>query len=96
MRASVILFATDLVDEGFETVVDRIRDLAGADAVAMACNYHHSRDVFPHNPRRKVRFMRGGVFFRPDPARYAGLRIQPDTADIARAEDPLARLIEVA
>jgi hypothetical protein len=77
MRASVILFATDLVDEGFETVVDRIRDLAGADAVTMACNYHHSRDVFPHNPRRKVRFMRGGVFFRPDPARYAGLRISP-------------------
>ena len=96
MRGSVILFATDLVDEGFETVVDRIRDLAGADAVTMACNYHHSRDVFPHNPRRKVRFMRGGVFFRPDPARYAGLRIQPDTADIARTEDPLAHLIEVA
>ena len=53
----------------------------------MAGNYHHSRDVFPHNPHRKVRFMRGGVFFRPDPARYAGLRIQPDTADIARSED---------
>jgi hypothetical protein len=96
MRTSVILFATDLVDEGFETVVDRIRDLAGADAVTMAANYHHSRDVFPHNPRRKVRFMRGGVFFRADPKRYAGLRIQPDVVDIARDEDPLARLIEVA
>jgi len=96
MRKSVILFATDLVDEGFETVVDRLRDLAGADAVTMAANYHHSRDVFPHNPRRKIRFMRGGVFFRADPARYAGLRLQPDVVDIARNEDPLARLIEVA
>jgi hypothetical protein len=96
MRTSVILFATDLIDEGFETVVDRIRDMAGADCITMAANYHHSRDVFPHNPRRKVRFMRGGVFFRADPARYAGLRIQPDVADIAREDDPLARLIDVA
>lgn len=93
MRTSVILWATDLVDEGFDLVLDRIRDLAGADAVTMAGNYHHSRDVLPHNPRRKVQFMSGGVFFRADPKRYAGLKIQPDVVDFARKDDPLARLI---
>ena len=96
MRTSVILFATDLVDEGHELVVDRVRDLACADGLTMACNYHHSRDVMPHNPKRKVQFMKGGVFFRPDPRRFAGLRIQPDVADIARDDDPLDRLIRTA
>jgi hypothetical protein len=93
MRSSVILWATDLVDEGFDLVLDRIRDMAGAEAVTMAGNYHHSRDVVPHNPRRKVQFMKGGVFFKADPARYAGLKIQPDVVDFAREEDPLAKLI---
>src|SRR5262249_26115167 len=32
----------------------------------------------------------------PDSGRFAGLRIQPDVADIAREDDPLARLAAVA
>lgn len=93
MRSSVILWATDLVDEGFDLVLDRIRNLAGVEAVTMAGNYHHSRDVVPHNPRRKVQFMAGGVYFKADPRRYEGLKIQPDVVDFARQDDPLAKLI---
>jgi hypothetical protein len=96
MRSSVILWATDLVDEGFDLVLDRIRDMAGADTVTMAGNYHHSRDVVPHNPRRKVQFMNGGVYFRADPKVYSNLKIQPDIVDFAREDDPLAGLIDGA
>jgi hypothetical protein len=96
MRSSVILFANDLVDEGFDKVVDTIRDMAQADAVTMACNYHHSRDVLPHNPRRRILYMRGGVYFQPSPERFARLKIKPDVVDFARAEDPLARLVATA
>jgi len=96
LNASVILFANDLADEGFEHVVDTIRDLASAQAVTMACNYHHSRDVVPHNPRRKILYMAGGVFFQPDPARFATLKIAPDVPAFVREEDPLKRLVAVA
>jgi hypothetical protein len=96
MRSSVILFANDLVDEGYEKVVDTIRELAHADALTMACNYHHSRDVLPHNPRRRIVYMRGGVYFQPDPAKFAKLKIKPDVVDFARAEDPLAKLVATA
>jgi hypothetical protein len=96
MRSSVILFANDLVDEGFDKVVDTIRDLAQADALTMACNYHHSRDVLPHNPRRRIVYMRGGVYFQPTPGRFDGLKIKPDVVDFAREDDPLARLVATA
>lgn len=96
MRSSVILFANDLVDEGYEKVVDTIRELAHADALTMACNYHHSRDVLPHNPRRRIVYMRGGVYFQPDPAKFAALKIKPDVVDFAREEDPLAKLVATA
>ena len=96
MRSSVILFANDLIDEGFDNTVDTIRNLAQADGLTMACNYHHSRDVLPHNPRRRIVYMRGGVYFQPDPARFAQLKIKPDVVEFAREEDPLAKLIATA
>ena len=96
MRSSVILFANDLVDEGFDKVVDTIQELARADAVTMACNYHHSRDVLPHNPRRRIVYMRGGVYFQPRPERFAKLKIKPDVVEFAREEDPLAKLVAAA
>lgn len=96
MRSSVILWANDLVDEGFDQVVDAVRERARADALTMACNYHHSRDVVPHNPRRRIVYMAGGVFFQPDPKRFDGVRIKPDVVGFARDEDPLARLVATA
>jgi hypothetical protein len=96
MRSSVILFANDLVDEGFDNAIDTIRNLAQADALTMACNYHHSRDVLPHNPRRRIVYMRGGVYFQPDQARFAKMKIKPDVVDFAREEDPLAKLVATA
>lgn len=97
MRGSFFLFATDLHDEGIEAVLDNIQGRAGLHGATLACAYHHARDIFPHNPVRKVRFLDGGtVFFRPEPRRYAGLRITPRLSRLATEVDILARLAEAA
>ena len=90
---SVFAFATDLVDEGMATVLDNVATRAGAGGITMAAAYHHGRDVFPHNPHRKIHFLEGGaVFFQPDPTRYRGQLLQPRVSELARESDVLADL----
>lgn len=97
MQTSLFVFAYDLVDEGYAHVLDTVRERAGAGALTLACSYHHARDVFPHNPRRKVRFLEGGAsFFRPDPSRYESLKMRPLVSRLADDHDPLARCVEEA
>jgi hypothetical protein len=55
--------------------------------------YHEGRDVFPHDPVRKIRFLEGGaLFFRPERARYRDLRIQPHVSALAQETDVVADL----
>ncbi len=97
MDTSMLAFATDLRDEGTGAVLDNVRDRAGVDGLTMAVAYHDARDIFPHNPVRKVRYLEGGaVFFPPDVARYEGMRLQPRVSELARSGDPLGELCEAA
>src|SRR5438876_230639 len=97
VRAAGYVFAQDLHDEGLEAVLANLQQRGGLNSVTMAAAYHHSRDVFPHNPRHKVVFLEGGsVYFHADPSRYAATRLKPYVADIARDTDWLARLVEAA
>lgn len=97
MQTSMLAFATDLRDEGIDTVLDNVQERAGLDGLTMAVAYHDARDLFPHNPVHKVRYLEGGaVFFQPDPARYADLRLQPRVAELARTSDPLGDLCAAA
>jgi len=97
METSMLAFATDLRDEGTGTVLDNVKDRAGVDGLTMAVAYHDARDIFPHNPVRKVRYLEGGaVFFSPDTARYEGMRLQPRVSELARSGDPLGELCEAA
>lgn len=90
MRTSVFAFATDLHDEGTASVLDTVAERGGVDGVTVAASYHHGRDIFPHNPARKVHFLEGGaVFFRPDPAAFTG-RIQPHISVLAQEHDVFA------
>jgi hypothetical protein len=92
METSIFAFATDLRDEGVEEVLDRLQR-AGLGGITLAVSYHHGRDIFPHNPLRKVHFLEGGaLFFRPDPRRYENLRIQPHVSRLAQEGDMLAEL----
>ena len=93
MRTSAFAFATDLHDEGLATVLENVQGRGGIGGITVAAVYHEGRDLFPHNPVRKVRFLEGGAhFFRADEARYRGLRIQPHVSELAREADVIADL----
>jgi hypothetical protein len=98
VNTSLFAFATDLHDEGLGTVLDNVQNRAGAGGLTVAASYHEGRDLFPHNPLRKVRFLEGGaLFFRPEERRYEGLRIQPHVSELAReAEDVFGELVAEA
>ena len=97
METSIFAFATDLRDEGVEAVLDNVQHRAGLDGVTVATVYHEARDVFPHNPVRKLRFLEGGVtYFRPDARRYRGLAIQPRVSALAEEADVMAELGDAA
>jgi hypothetical protein len=63
METSLFTFATDLHDEGLDTVLGNLQDRAGVDGLTMAVAYHDARDLFPHNPVHKVRYLEGGAVF---------------------------------
>jgi hypothetical protein len=97
METSIFAFATDIQDEGLESVLDNIQHRGGMSGVTLAAVYHEARDIFPHNPVSKVRFLEpGAVYFRPDPARYRGLAIQPRVSRLAQESDVLADLCAAA
>jgi hypothetical protein len=91
IETSAFAFASDLVDEGMDGVLDNIGGRAGLSGVTMAAAYHHGRDIFPHNPKRKVHFLEGGtVFFRPAPERYREAGVEPVVSSLAEENDVLA------
>jgi hypothetical protein len=86
VRTSIFAFVTDVRDEGPDTVLDNVQHRAGLGGLTVATAYHEGRDIFPHNPVRKVRFLESGaVFFEPDPARWRGIRLQPLVSSAADA-----------
>ncbi|GJF29169.1 hypothetical protein KNE206_18690 [Kitasatospora sp. NE20-6] len=91
MESSVLAFATDLLDEGADTFFGHLTDRAGVGGLTLASVYHEARDVFPHNPRRVVRYLEpGAAYFRPDPARWAGRRLVPAPSGAIGDRDPFA------
>lgn len=97
LETSAFAFASDLADEGIETVLGNVQDRAGLTGITPAFVYHAARDVFPHNPRRKVHLLdRDMSFFPPDPGLYEGLRIQPRVNPLARERDVLGETCAAA
>ena len=93
----MLAFATDLYDEGFDTVLGNVQERAEVDGLTLAVVYHDARDLFPHNPVHKVRYLEGGaVFFQPDESHYEGLQLQPRVAGLARTVDPLGDVCAAA
>lgn len=90
-------FALDFQDEGVEAVLDNIQHRAGLSGVTVALAYHAAKDVFPHNPRRKVYNQPGGVvYFHPEQTRYAGLKLQPRVDVTAVERDTLPEIVSSA
>ena len=87
LKTSAFAFASDLAGEGVETVLGNLKERAGLGGITTAFTYHAARDVFPHNPaRRVVTLDRGEFFFPPEMSLYDGLRIRPQVNEIARLD----------
>lgn len=97
MHLSMWVFPWDLVDEGVEVVLKRIRDELGIDAVSVALSYDAGKMLLPHNPKRKVYFAEEGVvYFQPMPIWYAGLGLQPSVSSICKDRNLLAEVVEAS
>src|SRR5215203_5167447 len=97
MQTSILAFATDFHDEGLDAVLGNVQERAGVDGLTMAVAYHDARDVFPHNPIHKVRYLEGGaVFFQPEWSRFEDLSLRPHVAELVRTSDPLGELCAAA
>ena len=95
METSIFAFPLDLADEGVEAVLDNIQHRSGAGGVTLATVYHEARDVLPHNPRGRVRFLEGGTScFRPDAVRYREAGFEPRTSALARERNILDEAVE--
>jgi hypothetical protein len=96
MKSALMVFASDLVDEGFAAVLANARERGGFDGIELAAIYHHARDVHPHNPVHRVRFLDGGAFFfQPRPDAFRGQQIQPYLSPMLERIDPLRELLTV-
>jgi hypothetical protein len=94
---SLFAFATDIQGEGLDAVLDNVQERAGAGGVTFAAVYHEARDLFPHNPRGRLRFLEpGACYFLPDAARYRGLAIQPRVSRLVEEANVLADLVDAA
>ncbi len=84
--ASVWTYPWDLYDEGVDRALRSIHDEGGLNGISLTANYHSSRCLLPHNPRRKVFFSESGALhFVPRPERYG--RIKPRVSSLAKETD---------
>lgn len=96
MRSSIFVFATDVLHEGHDVVLDNLQQRAGVNGVALTANYHDARDVFAHNPKFHVFRNEGDVaWFAPEAGRYAS-GLLPRQAMAAGGVDVLAQVCERA
>ncbi len=77
IRTSLWIYLWDLVDEGYGTVLERLRE-NGLTSLSLATAYHAGKFLAPHNPRRKVIFLEDGtVSFSPNASLYGRFRPAP-------------------
>lgn len=78
-------------------MLERVSERAGLDALTLAVTYHAARDLFPHNPRHRVRILEpGAAYYRPDERRWEGRRLRPRVSSLVGHGDPLAELCAAA
>lgn len=96
MRTSAFIFGTDLLDEGYASVLDNLQQRGGLNSVTFSASYHDARDVFAHNPKRHVFRNEGDVTWFPiDPKHYPS-GLLPRQAVAADGVDVLAGLCQQA
>jgi hypothetical protein len=83
VRIGAYLYPWDV--DGDPAAADRIAGL-GLTQVTLAAAYHAVRAVTPFHPRHRIVTRDAAVYYRPDPARWAGQRLRPPAGDTAVAD----------
>ena len=96
MRHSVYCLATDLLDEGPEQVLANLHERGHVNGISVAAKYHSVRDVYPHNPRRRVATIAAGVYYQPDVERYRSSLLVPTVSPLTAGRDLLEEVAERA
>lgn len=90
MDFAIWAYPWDLLDEGVETVADRLAEL-GIDEVNLATNYHTVQTFHPHNPERSTFFAYPSAYFHPGDE-YG--RLQPVVNETMGDADWLDEIVE--
>src|ERR1700735_1067986 len=95
MHRSIWTYAWDILDLGFDRVIDELRDRAGLNSISLATSYHAGHFLQPRSPKRKAYFPEDGtIYFEPTAARWADLPIQPVVASVVKqGGDVLGELV---
>lgn len=92
MYSTIWAYLWDLVDDGIDEAVHRIRD-AGLNGISVATAYHTFQQLRPHRPGSKLLTSEcASLYFEPDESLYSNTAIQPRVADLALNGNPLADL----
>lgn len=88
-------FLWDLVDEGVEDALDRIKGETGVTGIVVPVLGRELLQFRPHpgvSPRSYT--YDGGAMFQPDSTRYASTRLRPVVAETLRKSNPLKAVVE--
>lgn len=94
-QATMRVHLFDLLEEGVETVLDRLQGQAGLTGIIVPLLIPTESVLRPHadvSPHRLT--VRGGLQFQPNAERYAASRLRPVVAEWLRKRDPLAEVLE--
>lgn len=98
MYTTMWTYLWDLVDDGLDEAVTRLREQVGLDAISIATAYHTYQQLRPHRPGAKLLTQdTAAVYFQPDPALYEDTVIEPYIAPLVeQAGNPMAQLADVS
>lgn len=91
MEFALWAYPWDLIDEGVESVADRLAAI-GISEINLATNYHSVQPFLPHNPKRKTFFAHASSYFHPHEEYYG--RLSPVSNETMGEEDWLACIVE--
>jgi hypothetical protein len=88
-------FLWDLVDEGIDTVLDRIKGEIGVKGIVVPVHHSGVQQFRPHAGVSPRTFQsKGGAEFQPDSSRYAATRIRPVVDDWLRKSNPFKTVVQ--
>jgi hypothetical protein len=96
-HATIWIYPWDLLDEGIDATLARLRQDMDLDALSVATSYHTVAHLRPHSPADRWFVAHdAAVYFQPQLERYAATRLKPNVSPLAQHRNPLADICAAA